>query len=77
MGCGVTGEGCGQDPGRAVTAGRGRPYHLLALVCDLTVGVCSFSGRRAVGFNEKVCLEWFREYTTVNEPDLMGEVSSD
>lgn len=30
------------------------------------------SGRRAAGFNEKVCLEWFREYTTADEPDLMG-----
>ncbi|XP_037070058.1 DCN1-like protein 4 isoform X2 [Pollicipes pollicipes] len=30
------------------------------------------SGRRPVGFNEKVCLEWFREYTTADEPDLLG-----
>jgi len=30
------------------------------------------SGRRLVDFNEKVCMEWFREYTTADEPDLLG-----
>ena len=24
-------------------------------------------------FSEKQCLQWFREYTTADEPDLLGE----
>ncbi|XP_037088155.1 DCN1-like protein 5 [Pollicipes pollicipes] len=32
-----------------------------------------WSGRgRPSGFTEKLCLEWFREYTTADEPDLLG-----
>ncbi|KAF0295245.1 hypothetical protein FJT64_000682 [Amphibalanus amphitrite] len=33
------------------------------------------SGRRVTAFNEKLCLEWFREYTTADEPDTIGEAS--
>ncbi|XP_043224067.1 uncharacterized protein LOC122382592 [Amphibalanus amphitrite] len=29
------------------------------------------SGRRVTAFNEKLCLEWFREYTTADEPDTI------
>ena len=29
--------------------------------------------RRPAVFSEKQCLQWFREYTTADEPDLLGE----